>query len=144
VLVQTLRIDASPSGSTSLTGDVRKSGSGGVIAGAHVHLYGATGECERARWIVPSWRSAVWHAVNRGDCAWVLPTPVRDRGAPGDVARVTIPMLEMALVARLGADHREAPGRRKHCTASSTNAARTDRASTYRGHDCQGIATGDG
>ena len=44
VLVETLRIDASPSGTTSLTGKIHRSGSKRTIAGAHVHLYGATGE----------------------------------------------------------------------------------------------------
>jgi hypothetical protein len=44
VLVKTLRIDASPSGTTSLRGVIERSGSVRAIAGAHVHLFGATGE----------------------------------------------------------------------------------------------------
>jgi hypothetical protein len=41
VLVETLRLDASPSGATSVTGEVRRSGSARPVPGAHVHLYGA-------------------------------------------------------------------------------------------------------
>jgi Carboxypeptidase regulatory-like domain len=44
ILVQTLRIDATTTGTTALTGEVRRSGSDRPIAGAHVHLFGADGE----------------------------------------------------------------------------------------------------
>jgi hypothetical protein len=43
ILVETLRIDASATGTTSLTGAVLRSGSQRAISGAHVHLYGASG-----------------------------------------------------------------------------------------------------
>jgi hypothetical protein len=44
VLVETLRLDANANGTAALAGDVRRDGSLGAIAGAHVHLYGASDE----------------------------------------------------------------------------------------------------
>jgi hypothetical protein len=99
VLVETLRIDASPSGSTSLTGDIRKSGSGRVIAGAHVHLYGAVGEILSAP--DGSFRlSDVPYGTQSIEVTALgyYPRRYAVNVRPGDMPRVTIPMLEMAVV----------------------------------------------
>ena len=99
VLVQTLRIDASPSGSTSLAGVVRKSGSVRTIAGAHVHLYGAIGEVVSAP--DGTFRlSAVPYGTQSVEVTALGYYPRRYAidVRPGDVPNVTIPMLEMAPV----------------------------------------------
>ena len=99
VLVETLRLDASPSGSTSLTGEVRKSGSGRVIAGAHVHLYGAAGE-------VLSAPDGSFHLVDvpfgtqsvEVTALGYYPRRYAVEVHPGEVPNVVIPMLEMGPV----------------------------------------------
>jgi hypothetical protein len=99
VLVQTLRLDASPSGSTSLTGEVRKSGSGRPIPGAHVHLYGATGQVLSAP--DGSFRlNDVPYGTQSVEVTALGYYPRRYAidVHPGDEPKVTIPMLEMAVV----------------------------------------------
>lgn len=99
VLVQTLRIDASPSGSTPLTGEIRRSGTGRPIAGAHVHLYGATGE-------VMSGADGSFHLSDvpfgtqsiEVTALGFYPKRYAVDVHPGAPPRVTIPMLEMAPV----------------------------------------------
>lgn len=44
VLVETLRLNASDVGSTTVSGRVQREGSQGPVAGAHIHLYGAASE----------------------------------------------------------------------------------------------------
>lgn len=99
VLVETLHIDASPSGATSLAGVVRKSGSVRTIAGAHVHLYGATDEVLSAPdgsfrlTSVPFGTQSV-EVTALGYYPRRYEVDVR----PGEVPNVAIPMLEMAPV----------------------------------------------
>jgi hypothetical protein len=99
VLVETLRLDASPSGSTALTGEVRKSGSGRPIAGAHVHLYGATGEVLSApdgsfRLIDVPYGTQSVEVTALG----YYPRRYAVEVHPGEVPKVVIPMLEMGPV----------------------------------------------
>ncbi|HXD22744.1 MAG TPA: carboxypeptidase-like regulatory domain-containing protein [Gemmatimonadaceae bacterium] len=99
VLVETLRIDASPSGTTSITGEVRKSGSARTIAGAHVHLYGATGEVESApdgsfRLPAVPFGTQSIEVTALGYYPRRYAVDVR----PGTAPKVTIPLLEMAPV----------------------------------------------
>lgn len=99
VLVQTLRLDASPSGSTSLTGVVRKSGSGRAVAGAHVHLYGAIDE-------VLSAPDGSFHLMNvpygtqsvEVTALGYYPRRYAVEVHPNEVPSVVIPMLEMGPV----------------------------------------------
>jgi hypothetical protein len=97
VLVKTLRIDASPSGTTSLMGEVRKSGTVRVIPGAHVHLYGANGEVLTAP--DGSFRlSDVPYGTQSIEVTALGYYPRRYAVDvhPGDEPKVTISMLEMA------------------------------------------------
>lgn len=99
VLVETLRIDASPSGSTSMVGVIQRSGSARTIAGAHVHLYGATGEVMSAP--DGSFRlTAVPYGTQSVEVTALGYYPRRYAidVRPGDVPNVRIPMLEMAPV----------------------------------------------
>lgn len=99
VLVETLRLDASPTGTTSITGEIRKSGSGRTISGAHVHLYGATNEVESAP--DGSFRlPAVPFGTQSIEVTAVGYYPRRYAVdvRPGTTPAVTIPMLEMAPV----------------------------------------------
>jgi hypothetical protein len=99
VLVETLRIDASPSGTTSLSGVVHRSGSGRTIAGAHVHLYGATGEVVSSPdgsfglAAVPFGTQSV-EVTALGYYPRRYAVDVR----PGTTPKISIPMLEMAPV----------------------------------------------
>ena len=99
VLVETLRIDASPSGSTSVAGDVRKSGTTRPIAGAHIHLFGNTGEVVSAPdgsfrlTSVPYGTQSV-EVTALGYYPRRYAVDVR----PGTEPKVTIPLLEMAPV----------------------------------------------
>lgn len=99
VLVETLRIDASPSGTTALNGKVRRSGSTRTIAGAHVHLYGATGGVVSAPdgsfrlTSVPYGTQSV-EVTALGYYPRRFAVDVR----PGTKPTVTIPMLEIAPV----------------------------------------------
>ncbi len=99
VLVQTMRLDASPSGKTSVGGDVRKSGSGRAIPGAHIHLYGAAAEVVSAP--DGSFRlSDVPYGTQSIEVTALgyYPRRYAVEVRPGDVPKVSIPLLEMAPV----------------------------------------------
>lgn len=99
VLVQTLRIDASPSGTTSLSGVIHRSGSARTVAGAHVHLYGATGGVTSSAdgsfglTSVPYGTQSV-EVTALGYYPRRYAVDVR----PGTTPKISIPMLEMAPV----------------------------------------------
>jgi hypothetical protein len=99
VLVQTMRIDASPSGKTAVGGDVRKSGSGRTIAGAHIHLYGAATEVVSAQ--DGSFRlNDVPYGTQSIEVTALgyYPRRYAVEVHPGEVPKVSIPLLEMAPV----------------------------------------------
>jgi hypothetical protein len=99
VLVETLRIDASPSGTTSLTGVVHRTGSARTIAGAHVHLYGATGEVVSSPDGSFGLRSVPFGTQSVEVTALgYYPRRYTVDVRPGTTPNVSIPMLEMAPV----------------------------------------------
>ena len=99
VLVETLRIDASPTGTTSISGEIRKSGSARTVAGAHVHLYGAASEVVSApdgsfRLPAVPFGTQSIEVTALGYYPRRYAVDVR----PGTTPDVTIPLLEMAPV----------------------------------------------
>ncbi|HEY2849921.1 MAG TPA: carboxypeptidase regulatory-like domain-containing protein [Gemmatimonadaceae bacterium] len=99
VLVETLRIDASPSGATSITGEIRRSGSLRTIAGAHIHLFGTTDEIVSApdgSFRIPAvpYGTQSIEVTALGYYPRRYPVDVR----PGTSPKVTIPLMEMAPV----------------------------------------------
>ncbi len=112
VLVQTLRLDASPTGTTVVTGEIQRSGSARTIAGAHVHLYGAVGEVVSGP--DGSFRLAEVPYGTQSIEVTALgyyPRRYAVEVRPGTTAKVSIPMLEVAAVldsVRIIAQHQAA------------------------------------